>query len=545
MRLELETDFRAAAERGVLLLRRCFSCDEVHFYPRAHCPRCGHAKTAWIEASGRGVLHSVTAAPMLPPGKYPAMVELLEGPVIETLVTDADYAALSLGEDLRLSFVPGPDGRLLAGFVPPRSLAARAYAARVLTGAAGAAGADAAGPVVARIAIVGAGTMGQGIAAACLNAGLEVTLIDRDTAVLERAQGAIADHVGKAIARGKAHPETETRRETMLLGTEMAAIAPADVVIEAVYESLALKQKVISAIDAHARPGAILGTNTSTLDIDRIAGATQRPEAVVGLHFFSPAHIVKLLEVVRGAATAPETLAVARALGRRLGKTAIVVGNAHGFVGNRLMLAREEEAHRLLLQGALPQEVDRVLTEFGLPMGTFTLQDMAAGIEVMYRERQERGATDWLGDRLFAAGRTGLKAGKGYYRYDPGRKTPKPDPEVEALIREWSASEGVLRRRIPASEMQDRLILPMLNAGLKLLEAGIAARAEDIDAVWLLGYGWPAWRGGPMYHAQMLGLDVVLDRLRALEAAEGAAFTPAPLLERLVAEGRPLIEDAA
>lgn len=532
---DLPARFRAGLEAGRLLLRRCPECGSTHHYPRPHCPHCGHRQTDWTEASGRGILHSFTTGPMLPPRTHYAMVALAEGPVLTTLIVDAGFETLTIGQDVALRVVPGPEGVPVAAFTPCASVDAGRYAARILAEAER----EAAGPApdLQCVAVVGAGTMGQGIVSACLIAGLAAILIDRDPEALVRARAAIGANVATAIDRGKARETTPALLESLICGADMALIAGADIVIEAVYEAMAVKEQVMALIDRHARPGAVLGTNTSTLDIDQIARATGRPGAVVGLHFFSPAHVMKLLEIVRGAASDAQTLAAAQALGRRLGKTAVIVGNAFGFVGNRLMISREHQAAQLLLAGALPHEVDAVLTDFGLPMGTFTLQDMAGGIELAWRQRQDTGRSDWLIDRLYAAGRLGLKAGKGYYRYDPGSRKPLPDPEVEALLREWSAHEGVERRRIDPSEMRDCLILPMVNEGFKLLDEGIAARPEDIDTIWLRGFGWPAWRGGPMYYAEQRGLADILARLEQLEGRHGAAFRPSPRLRALVAGG--------
>lgn len=534
----LLAEYQAAAEAGILLLRACQSCGEAHVYPRPHCPLCGHRGTEWREASGAATLYSYTTSALLPPATHYAMVTLAEGPTMPTILVQSDFEALEIGQPLTLRFTKGPKGAPVPAFVAPASLRAEAYAARVIAEAEAVPPGEA--PALAQVAVIGGGTMGQGIVSACLIAGLSAVLVDRAPEALERARSVIAANVAQAIEKGKARPEAAACLDALVCTTDMAAIARADVVIEAVYEAMALKQEVMAQANRFARPGAVLGTNTSTLDIDAIARATTRPGAVVGLHFFSPAHIMKLLEIVRGTATEPATLAAARALGDRLRKTSVTVGNAFGFVGNRLMIAREHHAAQLLLAGALPQEVDAFQTGFGLPMGTFTLQDMAGGIELAYRQRQDTGRTDWLIDRLFKAGRTGLKSGKGYYRYEPGSRKPIPDPEVEALIRAWSAAEGVTRRPIPPAEMHDRLILPMLNEGFKLLEEGIADRPEDIDTVWLRGYGWPARRGGPMYYAQQRGLGAILDRLTALQAQEGEAFRPAALLQSMVAEGRAL-----
>jgi 3-hydroxyacyl-CoA dehydrogenase len=316
---------------------------------------------------------------------------------------------------------------------------------------------------------------------------------------------------------------------------EIRDVAGADVVVEAVWEQMALKQEIFALIDQHAPLHAVLGTNTSTLDIDQIANATKRPGQVVGLHFFSPAHVMPLLEVVRGPRTAPQVLVAARRLGAAMRKTAVVVGICDGFVGNRLMISRDHEADRLLLEGALPQQVDRVLTEFGLPMGTYEIADMAGGIELVHRIRQQKGIHGSIVSRLFEAGRLGQKTGKGYYRYEAGKRRPLPDPEVTALIEAASREAGIERQALSDDTLRRRLILPMINEGAKLIEEGVVDRASDIDMVWQRGFGWPAWKGGPMYHADQLGLQTVLQGLRDLQQQHGDRFRPSALLERMAA----------
>jgi 3-hydroxyacyl-CoA dehydrogenase len=289
----------------------------------------------------------------------------------------------------------------------------------------------------------------------------------------------------------------------------------------------------------------LLATNTSTLNVGDIAAATRRPGSVVGLHFFNPANMMRLIEVVRAPQTSVHTLRQAKALATRLGKVAVTVGICDGFVGNRLMIRREREAARLLLEGALPQQIDRVLREFGLPMGTFELQDMAGGIALTYRARKRAGQSDWLIEQLFERGRIGQRAGKGYYRYDNGKRTPIVDPEVTGLIEQASQVAQIERRTISDAEICDRLILPMINEGAKLLEEGIVERASDIDLVWQFGYGWPDWKGGPMYHADVIGVSTVVQRLQSLRDAHGERFEPAGLLVRLANAQQTLIAPAS
>jgi 3-hydroxyacyl-CoA dehydrogenase len=534
--------FWEAARQGQLLLKWCLACHKPHFHPRPHCPLCGHRETEWRAASGRGHIYSFTvtargAGPLL----APAVVELEEGLRVTTVITDADVHALAIGDAVQVAFGTAPGGAPVLAFTTPQAEQARAYAAGARKASERVAGlaVDAAAPRLDVAAVVGAGRMGQGIALALLATGLRVWLIDQTDEALARARQFIEAELGQLVAKGRLDEAGKAQRLAALqMGTEMAAIAQADVVVEAVWEQMGLKQEIFRQIDRHARPGAVLGSNTSTLDIDAIAGVTERPESVVGLHFFSPAHVMKLLEVVRGPRTSVAALAVAQTLAQRMGKVAVVVGICHGFVGNRLMIAREAEAGRLLLEGSSPEQVDRVLTEFGLPMGTFELQDMAGGIELNYRRRQETGEKNWLIDRLFEAGRSGQRAGKGYYRYAPGKRQPQVDPEVTALIEQASREAGITRRAIPDQEVLERLVYPMVNEGAKLVEEGIVERASDIDVVWHYGFGWPTWKGGPMHYADQVGVATIHRRLQELAAQHGSFFQPAALLQDMAASGR-------
>jgi 3-hydroxyacyl-CoA dehydrogenase len=279
----------------------------------------------------------------------------------------------------------------------------------------------------------------------------------------------------------------------------------------------------------------VLATNTSYLDVNAIADMTARPSSVVGMHFFSPANVMKLLEVVRGAKTSPETLATAMSVGRKIGKVPVVVGVCHGFVGNRMLRVRSVEAERLLLEGALPQDVDGALTEFGFPMGPFAMGDLA-GLDISWRMRKAQGARAEIADQLCEQGRFGQKTGKGFYLYQEGSRTPVPDPEVEQLIIATSHRLGVARRTLDRKEITERLIFPMINEGARILEEGIAQRASDIDVIWVYGYGFPAWRGGPMFYADKIGLRYICDRLAEFVRQTGdRKHEPAPLLARLAA----------
>ena len=329
-------------------------------------------------------------------------------------------------------------------------------------------------------------------------------------------------------------------RRVGLIGSasDYGAAADADVVIEAVFEEMDIKKQVFGELDRIAKSGTLLATNTSTLDIDEIARSTGRPEDVIGTHFFSPANVMKLLEIVRGAATSHAAIATAIALGRKLANVPVVVGNCYGFVGSRMLHQRNIEAERLILEGAAPHEVDAALVEFGFPMGPFAMSDLA-GIDVGWRIRRARGERNEVADTLAAMGRHGQKTGAGFFRYEAGSRTPIPDPEVERIITDASSRLGIARRDVGREEIVERLIYPMINEGARILEEGIAVRPGDIDVVWVYGYGWPVWRGGPMFYADEVGLAAVADRLAGFAARSGnAKLEPAPLLARLAREGR-------
>jgi 3-hydroxyacyl-CoA dehydrogenase len=391
---------------------------------------------------------------------------------------------------------------------------------------------------IARAAVIGAGTMGGGIAMCFANARIPVAVIEQAKEPLARGIDTIAKNYRNTVARGGlAADEMEQRLGLINATTDFGAAADADIVIEAVFEEMDLKKKVFAELDRLTKPSAVLATNTSYLDINAIAQATQRPQAVLGTHFFSPANVMRLLEIVRGAATAPDVLATAIALGRKLGKVPVVVGVCHGFVGNRMLRARSIEAERMLLEGALPQHVDGAIREFGFPMGPFAMGDLA-GLDVGWRSRKADGTRAEIADALCEAGRFGQKTGKGFYRYEEGSRTPVPDPEVESLIVASSARLGIERRPLGREEILERLIFPMINEGARILDEGIAARPGDIDVIWIYGYGWPIWHGGPMYHADHVGLPHICDRLATYAArSNDERLVPAPLLTRLATKG--------
>jgi len=392
---------------------------------------------------------------------------------------------------------------------------------------------------IATGAVIGAGTMGGGISMCFANAGIPVTIVETGRDLLQRGLDRVAANYRATVARGGLGADEMERRMALINGvTELDAVGDADVVIEAVFEEMDLKKRVFADLDRVAKAGAVLATNTSTLDVDEIARATTRPQDVLGTHFFSPANVMRLLEIVRGAATSPDLLAAAVALARRLGKVPVTVGVCYGFVGNRMLAQRSVEAERLLLEGALPQEVDAAVTGFGFPMGPFAMADMA-GLDVGWRIRKGRGERNEIEDALCEAGHFGQKTGKGYFRYDAGSRTPLPDPEVERTILDASSRVRIARRAIAQEEILERMIYPMINEGARILEEGIAARPGDIDVIWVYGYGWPVWRGGPMYYADQLGLAHIRDRLILYAERSGdETLRPAVRLRRLAAEGR-------
>ena len=390
---------------------------------------------------------------------------------------------------------------------------------------------------VLKAAIIGAGTMGGGIAMCFANAGIPVTLVEVKQDALDRGMGVVEKNYQTAVSRGSMKEAEVAKRMALFTPTtDWNAIADADVVIEAVFETMEVKREVFTKLDAIAKPGALLASNTSTLDVDQIASFTQRPGDVLGMHFFSPANVMKLLEIVRGRATSYEALARALAIGRAIGKVSAVVGVCDGFVGNRMLHKRSAQAEALLLEGATPQQVDAVVTKFGFPMGPYAMGDLA-GLDVGWRIRQGRGAKAPVSDALCEAGRFGQKTGAGYYKYD-GR-TPMPDPEVERIIAEQQRKVGVNPRSIGEEEIFERMFYPMINEGARILEEGIATRPSDIDVVWINGYGWPAWTGGPMHYADTVGLKHIAERLDAHADRSGdETLRPAKLLRQLAEAGQ-------
>ncbi len=397
---------------------------------------------------------------------------------------------------------------------------------------------------VNRVAVIGAGTMGGGIAMALVNAGIPVTLIEREAAALDRGLATIRKNYAITVSKGKLSAEAVAEREKLITPTvELSAVADADLVIEAVFEDMEVKKALFDELDRLCRPGAILATNTSRLDVNAIASATSRPEAVVGLHFFSPANVMRLLEVVRPDKVAPEVMATAMALAQHIGKLPVVSGVCEGFIGNRMLTPYWKEAWFLLEEGASPSQIDRALQDFGMAMGPLALSDLT-GLDINWAARKRLAPTrpkhlrySRVPDRICELGRFGQKTGAGFYRYEPGSRTPIPDPDIDALIEECAREAGIRRRTVTDSEIVERCIYALVNEGASILNDGIAQRASDIDLVYVNGYGFPAHRGGPMYHADMIGLASVFARVEAWHAAGEAHWAPCELFRRLATEG--------
>ena len=395
-------------------------------------------------------------------------------------------------------------------------------------------------------AVIGAGTMGGGIAMNFANAGIPVTMIETAQEALDRGLGIVRSNYAATVSKGRLDQATMDKRMGLIKGTLDLAVAvrDADVVVEAVFEEMSIKKEIFSKLDKLAKPGAVLATNTSSLDIDAIAATTSRPQDVIGTHFFSPANVMRLLEIVRGAKTGKDVIATAMRLGKTLGKVPALVGVCDGFVGNRMLFQYTREAEFLLEEGALPWQVDKALTDWGLAMGPFTMNDMA-GNDVGWRIRKQQAASrpndrrySHVADQVCEKGRFGQKTSAGWYRYDKGSRTPVPDPEIEKLILAESRRLGIKRKPISDEEIIKRCLYALVNEGAKILEEGIALRPGDIDVIYLTGYGFPAWRGGPMFYADTIGLDKVYADVMRFHKTHGFWWRPAPLLEKLAREGK-------
>ncbi|CAM5446237.1 3-hydroxyacyl-CoA dehydrogenase OS=Stutzerimonas stutzeri OX=316 GN=CXK95_07240 PE=3 SV=1 [Stutzerimonas stutzeri] len=398
---------------------------------------------------------------------------------------------------------------------------------------------------IATAAVIGGGTMGVGIALCFANAGVPVKLLEVSDEALQRALQRARDTCAVSVRRGSLSEAEMEQRLALIAGvTDYAALAEVDLVVEAVFQDMAVKQQVFERLDAVCKPGAILASNTSSLDLNQIATFTRRPEDVVGLHFFSPANVMRLLEVVRGARTSHEVLATAMAIGKRLKKVAVVVGVCDGFVGNRMLFQYGREAEFLLEEGATPQQVDGALRNFGMAMGPFAVRDLS-GLDIGQAIRKRQRALlpahlefPTVADRLCAAGMLGQKTGVGYYRYESGNRTPLENPALAPMLEAASREKGLERQTLDEQYIVERCLYALVNEGAKILEEGIAQRASDIDLIYLNGYGFPAWRGGPMFHADSVGLAKVLATVKELHARCGDWWKPASLLEKLAAEGR-------
>ena len=398
---------------------------------------------------------------------------------------------------------------------------------------------------VSSLAVVGCGTMGGGIAMSIANAGLPVTILESSQEALDRGLAIIRKNYAATVSKGRlSQAEMDARLARIAPTLDHARLGEADVVIEAVFEEMPLKKEVFARLDRVCKPDAILATNTSTLDVNEIAAATSRPEQVIGTHFFSPANIMKLMENVRGARTSPRTIASIMKLSKTLGKVGVLVGVCDGFVGNRMLYAYRRQADFLLEEGALPEQIDKAIHDFGLPMGPYQMADLA-GLDVSWRVRKAQAPTrpahlrySPIADRVCEKGRFGQKTGAGWYRYEAGSRVPIPDPVIHEIIVSVSAELGIPRRTIADDEIVPRCLYPLVNEGAKILDEGLALRAGDIDVIWMHGYGFPRYRGGPMFWADLVGLRTIYDTMSRLHDEHGEWLEPAPLLRRLAEAGR-------
>ena len=389
---------------------------------------------------------------------------------------------------------------------------------------------------IKKVGIIGAGTMGGGIAMNFVNAGYQVTLVETRQDFLDRGLAVIKKNYDITASKGKISTADVDKLMSLITGTlSLEDLADADLVIEAVYENMDLKKEIFRKLDGICKADAIMATNTSYLDVNEIASETKRPEFVLGLHFFSPANVMRLLEIVRGEKTSKTVLATSLAIAKKIKKVAAVVGVCFGFAGNRMFAQRKREADQLILEGASPEQVDKVIYDFGFPMGPFALSDLI-GLDLGWSK--EASTSSSVRELLCESGRFGQKNGSGYYRYETGSRTPLPDPEVIRMIEDFATKQGFKKRAISDDEIVKRCIYPLINEGAKILEEGIAVRPSDLDIIWINGYGWPVYLGGPMFYADLIGLDKVLATLKEFEAELGDVWKPAGLIEKLVSEGK-------
>ncbi len=383
------------------------------------------------------------------------------------------------------------------------------------------------------VGVIGAGTMGGGISMNFANVGIPVTIIEQNQERLDRGLAIIKKNYENTANKGRISMEDVETRMALITGElSLDALNSQDLIIEAVFENMALKKEIFRKLDGISKAGTILASNTSALNVNEIAAETKRPEDVIGLHFFSPANVMKLLEIVRGEKTSKSIVASSMAIAKKIGKIAAVVGVCPGFVGNRILGQRQREANKLILEGALPWDIDDALFNFGFPMGPFAMSDLA-GLDIGWNKETSKGET--LRDILCESGRLGQKSGKGFYLYDENRNK-SPDPEVEAIIRKFAEAKQIRLRDISKEEILERCLYPMINEGFKILEEGMAIRASDIDIVWINGYGWPAYEGGPMFYGSLVGFDKILDWLKKMEQELGSEFKPSSYLEKVVNE---------
>ena len=388
---------------------------------------------------------------------------------------------------------------------------------------------------ITRVGMIGAGTMGGGIAMNFVNVGIPVTLVETSQAALDRGLGVVRRNYENSAKRGRFSSAEVERRMGLLTGTlEMQALADCDLVIEAAFENMAIKKELFARLDHIVKAGAVLATNTSALDINEIATAVSRPEAVIGMHFFSPANVMRLLEVVRGQHTSKTAIATAMQIGKKIGKVAALSGVCPGFIGNRILAARSRQAQAMLMEGAMPWDIDRVLFDFGMPMGPFAMSDLA-GLDIGWSRETSQGAT--IRDALCEQDRRGQKTGAGYYDYDAARNA-KPSEITRQIVTDFMARQGRTARVVSDDEILERCTFAMINEGAKILDEGIAIRASDIDVVWVNGYGWPVYRGGPMFYADTLGLSAVVAGLARYGDRMGPGFALSPLLASMAAEGK-------
>ncbi|MFO7557636.1 MAG: 3-hydroxyacyl-CoA dehydrogenase NAD-binding domain-containing protein [Desulfobacterales bacterium] len=389
---------------------------------------------------------------------------------------------------------------------------------------------------IRKAAVIGAGTMGGGITMNFVNAGIPVTLVETRQEFLDRGLGVIRKNYEITASKGKMTREDVEKRMSLIRGTiSLEDVADADIIIEAVFENMELKKDIFSRLDTICKKDAIMATNTSYLNVNEIAGMTTRPENVLGMHFFSPANVMRLLEIVRAEKTSKTVLATSLALASKIRKVAVFVGVCHGFAGNRMFAQREREVGKLILEGAAPSQVDKVIFNFGFPMGPLALRDLI-GIDLGWSRETSTSST--IKEVLCEMGRFGLKSGAGFYRYEKGSRTPIPDPEIESLIIDFSKKQHIRRRKISDEEILQRCLYPIVNEGAKILEEKIAVRPSDLDVIWVNGYGWPVYLGGPMFWADMVGLDIILAGLKKFQEKFGEVWKPAPLIEKLVREGK-------